>query len=254
MSKKTKSLTITIACIILGGILLLESYARWPASFTVEMPKPESGTTHLIMLFHGSEGEDNAAIISLEEELQKQIDTKNTQVIRYIWAPWSDNRVRASTNGKHIGELIGKHLAGYNIDQLHLIGHSAGAWLPDAICRKIRQEKPSKSLVRITLLDPIGINGVLDLGWGQRHFGECADFAEAILNTNDNVPGTNVALQNAFNIDVTKLEHNKNGHEWPVWYYLDNLGGASLTLTASHTMLPRGAIAKDSKEFESTRE
>ncbi len=241
-------------CVIIGLPLLLEVYSRWPANFDATMPKPGADKTHLIMLFHGSDGKDNAAIIALERELRGRIDAKNTELIRYIWAPWSDDRIRASTNGRHLGELIGSHLANYNIDELHLIGHSAGAWVPDAICRQIRQAKPTKTLVRITLLDPIGINGVADFGWGQRNFGECADFAEAIINTNDNVPGTNIALRNAFNIDVTKLENNKNGHEWPVWYYLSNLSGASLTLTASHTMLPRGAIARDSKEFESSSE
>jgi hypothetical protein len=244
-SKNRRQLWLLLVLALASTPLWLELYARWSPDFVASMPEPRNDTRRLILVFHGSDGKDNAAIRQLEQALQSELREPDQEVIRYIWAPWSDNRLRASVNGLYLGQKIGEHLSAYDIDELHLIGHSAGAWLPDAICSNLRANRQTPIKIRITLLDPIGIRGFFNFGWGSQNFGSCADFAEAIINTDDNVPGTNQPLRYAFNIDVTGIPHDMNGHEWPVWYYLENLNGMSLSMETTHFAMPRGAVAED---------
>jgi hypothetical protein len=245
MQKPAKKALLLIVAILVSAPLIMEAYTRWSPAFSAEMPAPKASTKRLILLFHGSGGKDNPAMLQLEQALSEKLTANDSEVIRYVWSPWSDGRLRASTNGLYLGEKIGAHLANQNIRELHLIGHSAGAWLPDAVCASLRKYNSEPVKVRMTFLDPIGIKGFLDFDWGSQNFGGCADFAEAIINTNDNVPGTNEPLQRAFNIDVTELPHDMNGHEWPVWYYTQTLNGMSLSMDANHFEMPRGAVAKD---------
>jgi len=244
-SKNRRNLGLGLCLALASTPLWLEVYARWTPDFVTAMPEPRSNTRQLVLLFHGSDGKDNDAIKKLELALRSEMRGQNQEVIRYIWSPWSDNRLRASINGLYLGQQIGEHLAAYDIDELHLIGHSAGAWLPDAICSTLRANRASPVKIRMTFLDPIGIRGFFNFGWGSQNFGRCADFAEAIINTDDNVPGTNAPLRYAFNIDITGVTHDMNGHEWPVWYYLDTLNQMSLSMEATHFEMPRGAVAKD---------
>ena len=244
MQKPSKNALLIVA-ILASAPLIMEAYTRWSPSFSADMPTPKSSTKRLILLFHGSDGKDSPAILQLEQALKQKLSVSDAEVIRYVWSPWSDERLRASANGLYLGEKIGAHLASQNIREVHLIGHSAGAWLPDAVCASLRKYTSDPVKVRMTFLDPIGIKGFLDFDWGSQNFGGCADFAEAVINTNDNVPGTNAPLQQAFNIDVTELPHEVSGHEWPIWYYTQTLNGMSLSMDANHFAMPRGAVAKD---------
>ena len=244
-SSNRRNLWLGIILALASAPLWLELYTRWPPGFVTTMPELRGDTRQLVLLFHGSGGKDNEAIQQLELALQQQLQDPDQQIIRYIWAPWSDNRLRASINGLYLGQQIGEYLAAYDIDELQLIGHSAGAWLPDAICTSLRANRQVPIKIRMTFLDPIGIRGFFNFGWGSHNFGQCADFAEAIINTDDNAPGTNEPLRYAFNIDVTGIPHDMNGHEWPVWYYLETLNGLSLSMETTHFAMPRGAIAQD---------
>ncbi len=228
--------------------VLLEVYARWPASFNVPPLAYDSNTEHLVVVFHGSDGAENDAIKSLESALRQQFSGTNVEVIRYIWAPWSDNRLRASVNGIHTGAELANQVARSNVKRLHLIGHSAGAWPTNSLCESLRREGPQDITIKMTLLDPIGILGFFNLDWGSQNFGRCADFAEGVINTDDPVPGTNLPLQQAFNIDVTGMPHEGEGHEWPVEYFIATMSGLSVSTDRKHFDMPRGAVARESSK------
>ena len=93
----------------------------------------------------------------------------------------------------------------------------------------------------MTFLDPIGFKGPLDPGWGARHFGQCADEAEAFINTDDPAPATAKVLRHARTTDVTndpaRRQFGGGGHRWPVQYYLDSLPatGATIELVPDNT-------------------
>ena len=78
-------------------------------------------------------------------------------------------------------------------------------------------------MVQTTYLDPVSNYGGLFSSFGIEKFGDCADFSEAYIDTEDSVPGSNQRLLSAYTIDVTevrkKLQLNESPHLWPVRYY-----------------------------------
>jgi len=243
---KSRRYILLFFTVVAALMLLAEVYARWPATFDVPAAEIDPGTTHLILVFHGSEGVANPGVIAVEKQVRSLLRSPSSQVVRYRWAPWSDNRWRAAVNGMHIGEALGRQITASQVNELHLIGHSAGAWPVYRLCEQLRQSAPQVPVIRITLLDAIGIRGMFDFAFGERHFGRCADFAEAIINTDDPVPTTNTPLPHAFNYDVTaSREEGIPGHEWPLWYYRNQLQPSWLNVRMRHSFLPRGAVATE---------
>jgi hypothetical protein len=118
--------------------------------------------------------------------------------------------------------------------------------MPDAICRELRAS-PSPPRITMVLLDPFQISGFVDWGWGARHHGGCADFALAVMNLDDPAPATNRVLRQAFNLDVTadpaRAGFDRNGHYWPVRYYLDHLAAEQPAMADwGHEAYPRGDV------------
>ena len=79
----------------------------------------------------------------------------------------------------------------------------------------------------------------------------------AVINTDDVAPATNAPLANAWNIDVTaqpgRATFPRNGHYWPLRYYLDVLPGlASEPLESSHQRYPRGALVQPPASMPAT--
>jgi hypothetical protein len=135
------------------------------------------------------------------------------------------------------------------VEAVHLVGHSAGAYLLDPLCAALKERAARPVRVEMTFLDPIGFQGAFDWGWGARNYGACADYAEAFINTDDGVPGTNAPLARAFNVDVTdagrRAAFAASGHRWPVRYYLGQLGLDDVVPGAhEHVTRPRGAVER----------
>ena len=138
------------------------------------------------------------------------------------------------------------------LEELQIVTHSSGAYVADALCDSYRRNIPAESRparVKMVFLDPFQLHGFVDWRHGARNHGHCADFAVAIINTDDVAPATNAPLANAWNIDVTaqpgRATFPRNGHYWPLQYYLDVLPGlASEPLEDSHQRYPRGALVQ----------
>ncbi len=218
-------------------IVGLEVYTRWPAEINAPVIDIPPTAAEAVLLFHGSYGAMEPTLIALEQQLRERVRSRpDISVQRYVWSPWSDTMYRAAARSAAVGVSLGASLASNaGLRSVHLIAHSAGAYLLDPLCEALRAARTADLpplTVRMTFLDPIGFRGVVDLGWGSRQFGRCADRAEAYINTDDSAPATNRELRHARTIDVTaapqRAKYDGGGHRWPVQYYLEAIESGSV--------------------------
>lgn len=214
------------------ALAAFQLYSVWPARFDVRPVGLPTGSRAAALIFHGSGGRDEPVLVALESRLREVSAPDDGIVVRYPWSPQSDARLRTYANGTRVGEQLGAELARLpRLQALHLIAHSAGSYILDPLCESYRAAVAASggraARVRMTFLDPIGFKGPFDPGWGSRHYGRCADDAEAFINADDPVPATARVLQQARTIDVTtdplRKVFNGDGHRWPVQYFSNSL-------------------------------
>jgi len=241
--------------IVFGGILVvlalggMELYTRVPTDFAIRPLQLDTQTRHVVLIFHGSRDGDNPAFEEIAEKYRALAGPQSrTAVINYNWSAGADDRLRAGATAIRLGGELGQELAELaNLESIRLIAHSAGAYVPDALCESYRNKALEPAFIEITFLDPFGLRGFVDWSHGARTHGRCADFASVYLNTDDPAPAGNTPLQQAFTIDVTKSPKRagfaRNGHYWPVQYFLnvldDNLAVPS---ARKHEDYPRGEV------------
>jgi hypothetical protein len=250
VAARSQKIAYALAALLAAG-LMLDLYASAPADFEVTPLEFDPATRRAVLLFHGSDGGEDPDVLNLAGRFAALArGSAQTTVKLYVWSPWADAELRAHQNGERVGEALGKELATLaGLQSVHLVGHSAGAYVVEPLCVALKRNTNRPVRVDMTYLDPIGIRGAFDFGWGARTFGACADYAEAYINTDDPAPGTNSPLANAWNVDITAARESagyvRGGHRWPVRYYRDQLKAADVTAGAySHEQRPRGAVVK----------
>ena len=205
--------------------LLIFSYFPWPVTFDVEAPQVARNKDELIVLVHGKGDTAKTWSLQFADELEQHVLDETQQVMSVDWSGYSDNLFRCSNNGRRLGLQLGEELAANtSLKKVHLIGHSAGAFVVYGMCESLKHYNPSL-LVHTTYLDPLGVYSGFDWNYGPRNFGSCADISDAYIDVDDQVPGSNVPLQNAHTFDVTALKtagddaYKGSPHMWPVAYY-----------------------------------
>jgi len=228
-------------------LALAEFYTRTTDEFSVALPDL-TAANNMTLLFHGSHDADNPVFIEIRDSLRAK--SAASSAVHYIdWSAGADNRARAASNARRLGaELASELAANQSLATLTLIAHSAGAFVPDALCVAYRATDGDAE-IRMIFLDPFQLNGLLDRGYGARNHGTCADFALAIVNRTDPAPTTNTLLSKAYNIDVTDdlraLKIERNGHYWPPEYYLAELSELQERFEgATHNAFPRGVVER----------
>ncbi|MBL8201556.1 MAG: hypothetical protein JNK40_11330 [Chromatiales bacterium] len=223
---RAAALVALVLASIVGG---LEIWTRQPVGSPVPDLDLPAGLQTLVLVIHGSADADNPLLAEIVTGLATRYRDVPGAAVRYVrWAPESDERLRAAATARAVGRQLGATLAGIgSLRELHLVAHSSGAFMPDAICAAYRQGSARPARIAMTLLDPFQIRGFVDWTYGAREHGGCADFALAVINTDDPAPATNRPLANAFNLDVTthpgRATFDRNGHYWPLQYYRDYL-------------------------------
>ncbi len=245
-----------VAWLVAAVIVLLGSldfYTHLPSKVEPAPLAIRADTRDLIIVIHGSFGADDPSVQRLHQRFLALAGTRpETQVVRYVWAPHANTFLRAAARGQRVGDRLGGPLAALPLRRLHLVAHSAGAYLLDPLCEALRKDWPAGSpmpVITMTFLDPIGIHGLWETHWGAQNHGRCADYAEAWLNFDDAVRATNEPLARAWNIDVTgapaRQGYARSGHAWPVDYYAAALQETDLFPPArGHSIRRRGGIER----------
>jgi len=239
--------------VLVGSVVAADIYTRTPLDVPAAalMPEMPAATRTAVLVVHGSVDSDNPQFPLLVQRLEAHFATagKPDVAVRFLnWSPWSDTRARAAATAEQLGSELGKQFATLaQLDELQLVVHSSGAYVADSLCESYRANAAAAARVTMVFLDPFQLRGLLDFRDGARNHGRCADFALAVINTDDPAPTTSAALAQAWNIDITALPHpagfTRNGHYWPVRYYLDYLPGLEHEpLPPSHEIYPRGGI------------
>ena len=219
-------------CIVLvvapfGSFLLLSlgvmTYIYWPTDVDeLVVPGVEPNVEHVVVVAHGMR--DTPATWS--DRLAQALATRGEreQIVSLDWSAYAQNAFRCSVNGRRLGESLGTDLAANpNLQSLHLIAHSCGSFVSFGICEALREERTDVT-IQSTFLDPVTVYGGIFWRFGLERFGSCADFSDAYIDTEDDVPGSNQLLPSTHTFDITdarkRAGYTGAPHVWPTIYYL----------------------------------
>lgn len=203
-------------------ILLLLTMCR-PPNFN-DLPEQGEQADHLLVLIHGAgDGPDDWPSEWREELPEHFVEPERWDIWTYDWSEDAKRRSSAAGRAYKHGISLGDQLSeDYDYAYVHLVGHSAGAFVVQGAIEQL-----IGPTVHATFLDPYGWKGLLATGWGRKHFGAEADFADNYFNSEDNVPSTDRAGAETFNIDLSPLAPDdlkaKEGHYFPLEWYRDSL-------------------------------
>lgn len=249
-----RTLAWTVATLA-AALAALDVYTHLPSEVEPAPLTFAPQTRELIVVIHGSFGADEPTVRDLHARfVALAAGRPGLEVVRYVWAPHANTFLRAASRGTRVGQRLGERLGASSpaLARVHLVAHSAGAYLLDPLCEGLRAARSTGAQapeIAMTFLDPIGIHGIWETSWGASNLGRCADFAEAFLNLDDAVRATNELLTRAWNVDVTRAPgrgaFSGSGHVWPVKYYAEALSPADLFPTpADQSLRPRGGVER----------
>jgi len=254
LSTVRRNLSKILGGLILAGPPILELYSRTGSKDSdflneVIIPSPSKGkwddVEHITLVFHGAGGQDGFTDRLMEN--LKRSDTKASYSSIIDWSTYSTNFLQASFNGQRLGRCTAQELLdkATNLKSVHVIGISVGAFAADSLSAAVKsRRKDNPVYVQLTLLDPFTQRGIFDAGYGERRYGEAADYFQQYLNTDDPVPSTNIPLSKSVCYDITAIRPKEIipfGHDWPVAYYgqKKNIG-----LVPQTERLPRGSVIR----------
>lgn len=209
----------TASFLVVSGSLIV--YMYWPRSFSaIDFSQFTPRRAHMVVLAHGVRDNPTTWVNPLKS-LYEQAHYDG-QIEGVDWSAYAQGTLRCAIDGKRIGQLIGERIAADpHISSVHLVGHSCGAFVIYGACRAIKQQRPVIT-IQTTYLDPVSVYG-LSWDYGIDHFGDCADYSEAYIDTGDEVPGSNQLLPHCHTYDVTEVRkrsiYDSIPHNWPVHYY-----------------------------------
>ncbi len=185
----------------------------------------------------------------------------NWAVRTFNWtaAAWTPDPDIALVTGVIEGTLYGQQLSQQHWQHVHLIGHSAGAAVIEAMAKQLKSS-PNPPTVQTTFLDPY--TEFLTLA-GRLVYGANGDWSDNYFAQDWTGPSTGGKLNQAYNVDVTWVDGAKttlpvpcpgttaestppvldkicgyqawSSHDWPHEYYLDTVLGAGLACNAGYS-------------------
>jgi hypothetical protein len=230
----------------------------------MNLPALIRNNKHPTIVFPGAGGPD-----VLTDELRASInggnDNNAPSCIVWDWQQHRGSIATAAFDGEAVGEAVGKATIQYlqkeeeQLESMHIVGISVGAFCANAMASTLHDYCNSKNSgnatkrrihIRITLLDPFCTRGLIGIGYGAKHFGVKADYAEHYVNTDDPVPSTNDPLPQCYCMDVTSASERKtfvlpegeSMHCWPLAYFARHVVDRDQPLPTHDEARPRGAV------------
>ncbi len=210
-------------------------------------------------------------------EMVSAIQTKvaaNWGVSAFDWtaAAWTPDPDLALIAGAVKGTLYGKQLSQQHWQHVHLIGHSAGVAVIEAIAKQLKSAA-NPPTVQTTFLDPYTEFVTLA---GRDVYGANADWSDCYFAQDWTGPSTGGKLEYAYNVDVTWVDPNKtvtplycgdytpgspdstpaaavpcgeqasSSHDWPHDFYLETVLGTAPACAAGYGFALSKEIEGDS--------
>lgn len=221
-----------------------------------ELPdlSPPEGADHLVIAIHGAGDTPATWPDRAVDEILTVADDPRWHGVALDWSEVAEARTKAAARGLVVGDALGAELARHPWTHVHLVGHSAGAFVVHAATLALADAAPDTT-IHATYLDAFVLKGLAAWTWGTDRFGEGADWADHHVHRGDGVPATAATLTHAWNHDVTDAlqqapKRSADAHWWPISWYLGSAGtavglGASVetqgaTALESHDPYPRG--------------
>jgi len=183
-------------------------------------PKP-AGVKNLVFVTHGWQSAllnplgppSQPWMVEMTNDIAQQLSASgqlgNWQIEAYywLWQAWTLYPGDALGNAGNIGTQLGKQFAAEGYQNVHLIAHSAGAGMIQAIADQLKQSQ-NPPTIQMTFLDPyVGLFGEL-----RNVYGRNADWSDeyftAIDETSVDPLGTGLPLPNAYAVDVSWIDPN----------------------------------------------
>lgn len=218
---------------------------------------PKNGPRNLILATHGTNSNPDVWATALVAGISQQMSssTKKTwDVATFDWSrfagditSFADGAVETARVGSEIGESLASWMKerGLSYQQVHLLGHSSGAWVVDGLADKLKDQgnqSGSHPFIHETLFDanavPVGKSTRSASEW---QLADSANYADHYVDNRSltfipvGLDYTNETLA-AFNIDITALDGRgifgsapvKGPHGWPYGYYTLTVDDSSL--------------------------
>ncbi|MDI6450274.1 hypothetical protein [Anaerobaca lacustris] len=164
--------------------------------------------------------------------IAKRVDRRHWQCGWYDWRTQARHLrpSRAAKIGRDtVGPALGHKIVGLseNWQHVHLIGHSAGAWVVNAAAEIVARETNAE--IHVTFLD-----AYVPGGWDEKALGRLAQtdpnrcWADHYF-TRDPLKLTENVLTGVHNVDVTAINPGIRGHLFPWHWYLATIAGRYTT-------------------------
>jgi pimeloyl-ACP methyl ester carboxylesterase len=228
--KKHRGLLFWIFAILLwvpGLLFVLVSvvlmiYTFWPTQIDVRQNQMiDAEAEHVVIISHGLRDNPTTWSDNLKQTLNAHPDKQ--QIIALDWNPYAQSTLRCSVDGRRLGAALGEQLAlNQRLRSIHLIAHSCGSFVSLGVCEALRAHRADVT-IQSTFLDPVTVYGGVFWNFGAERFGDCADFSDVYIDTEDEVPGSNQLIPHSHTFDVTEVR-KKAGfqgrpHIWPTVFY-----------------------------------
>src|SRR5665213_1619274 len=203
----------------------------------------EVGKSNLVIVTHGYIPPPDPPfmpswVTNMADAIQAKVPS-GWQVVAVDWAleAWYGNGETpdgALNAAKIEGTLLGKEIAGQSWQKVHLIAHSAGAGLIQAIADQLKSLPNPPTVIQLTFLDPY-LGTLTD---EQDVYGRNANWSDCYFVQDGSGPFTSGNISQAFNEDVSWVDpaHTTmaylvlgggevalSSHEYPHDFYIDTI-------------------------------
>lgn len=187
----------------------------------------------LLLIAHGYGNNPTQWPARLIKEIRTSgVDLSSWDIYAHDWEAQADRPLTAARSGYRIGRDLARQIvaSGDPYRVIHLVGQSLGAHLTQGFADEYRS-LGGGAFLYMTFLDPFLMRGVFGIGYGVRHFGVGADFAENFIVRHEPVVGSNRYLHHAYNTDISAVVPKAlrddffGPHWWVVEYYRQSVNG-----------------------------